>query len=317
LSGLAMHSTDIQIVFCGSAGDGTIAAGDILKRAMGRAGYKVISFDIYPAEIRGFGKCVARVRITTEQVYSMKPQCEILVSLDDSHAIGHVAEARDFGAVVYEGNPISRVPEGGHITAHIKPGQLPYALSQRQISEQATGSSRSRNIVSLGFIAGLWNLPAKHIHEIITAKFARKGAALAESNLRAFDAGFEVGANTFKLDEVALKPPTHAAEGADVQMMTGNGAVVRACLEAGLDAFFGYPITPATPIMERLFVEMPKVGAIALQTEDEISAIGATFGASYAGARSATATSGPGLALMTEMLGLGVMAEVPAVVFVC
>lgn len=312
-----MHSTDIQIVICGSAGDGTIAAGDILKRAMARAGYKVISFDIYPAEIRGFGKCVARVRITTEQVYSLKPQCEILVSLDDSHAIGHVAEVRDFGAVVYEENPISRVPEGGHISAHVKPGQLPYSLSQRHISEQATGSARSRNIVSLGFVAGLWNLPTDHFREIITAKFARKGNAVAESNMRAFEAGFEVGAATFKLDDVALKPPAHAAEGADAQMMTGNGAVVRGCLEAGLDSFFGYPITPATPIMERLFIEMPKVGAIALQTEDEISAIGATLGASYAGARAATATSGPGLALMTEMLGLGVMAEIPSVVFAC
>jgi 2-oxoglutarate ferredoxin oxidoreductase subunit alpha len=312
-----MHSTDLQIVICGSAGDGTIAAGDILKRAMARAGYKVISFDVYPAEIRGFGKCVARVRITTEQVYSLKPQCEILVSLDDSQAIGHAAEVRDFGAVVYEGSPISRVPEGGHISAHVKPGQLPYALSQRQTSEQATGSGRSRNIVSLGFVAGLWDLPAEHFREIVTAKFARKGTAVAESNMRAFDAGFELGAATFKLDDVVLKPPMHAAEGTDVQMMTGNGAVVRACLEAGLDAFFGYPITPATPIMERLFVEMPKVGAVALQTEDEISAIGATLGASYAGARSATATSGPGLALMTEMLGLGVMAEVPAVVFAC
>jgi len=312
-----MDTTDIQIVICGLAGDGTIAAGDILKRAMARAGYKIISFDIYPAEIRGFGKCVARVRITTEQVYSLKPQCEILVSLDDSQAIEHVGEVRDFGAVVYEGSPISRVPESGHITAHIKPGQLPYALSQRQISEQTTGVGRSRNIVSLGFVAGLWNLPAEHFHEIITAKFARKGTALAESNLLAFDAGFEVGAETFKLDDVALGPPMHAAEGADVKMMTGNGAVVRACLDVGIDTFFGYPITPATPIMERLFVEMPKVGAIALQTEDEISAIGAALGAGYAGARAATATSGPGLALMTEMLGLGMMAEVPAVVFVC
>jgi 2-oxoglutarate ferredoxin oxidoreductase subunit alpha len=312
-----MDTTDIQIVICGLAGDGTIAAGDILKRAMARAGYKIISFDIYPAEIRGFGKCVARVRITTEQVYSLKPQCEILVSLDDSQAIEHVGEVRDFGAVVYEGSPISRVPEGRHITAHIKPGQLPYALPQRQISEQTTGVGRSRNIVSLGFVAGLWNLPAEPFQEIITAKFARKGTALAESNLLAFDAGFEVGAGTFKLDDVARGPPTHAAEGTDVKMMTGNGAVVRACLDVGIDTFFGYPITPATPIMERLFVEMPKVGAIALQTEDEISAIGATLGAGYAGARAATATSGPGLALMTEMLGLGVMAEVPAVVFVC
>jgi 2-oxoglutarate ferredoxin oxidoreductase subunit alpha len=312
-----MHSTDLQIVFCGSAGDGTIAAGDILKRAMARAGYKIIAFDVYPAEIRGFGKCVSRVRITTEQVYSLKPQCEILVSLDDSQAIGHVGEVRDFGAVVYEGLPIARVPEGGHITAHVKPGQLPYALSLRQITEQATGSGRSRNIVSLGFVAGLWGLPAEVFREIITAKFKRKGKALAETNVLAFDAGFEFGAATFKLDDVALGPPTHAAEGAAATMMTGNGAVVRGCLDAGIDTFFGYPITPATPIMERLVAEMPKVGGRVLQTEDEISAIAATIGAGYTGARAATATSGPGLALMTEMLGLGAMAEVPAVIFVC
>ena len=67
-----MPDTDVQIAFCGSAGDGTIAVGDIFKRAMARAGYKVIAFDIYPPEIRGFGKCIARVRITTEQVYSLK-----------------------------------------------------------------------------------------------------------------------------------------------------------------------------------------------------------------------------------------------------
>ena len=60
-----MDSTDIQFAICGSAGDGTIAAGDILKRAMARLGYKVIAFDLYPAEIRGFGKCIARVRVTT------------------------------------------------------------------------------------------------------------------------------------------------------------------------------------------------------------------------------------------------------------
>jgi 2-oxoglutarate ferredoxin oxidoreductase subunit alpha len=98
-------------------------------------------------------------------------------------------------------------------------------------------------------------------------------------------------------------------------MMTGNAAVVRGCLDAGLDAFFGYPITPATSIMERLATELPLRGGRLLQTEDEISAISATIGAGYAGVRAATATSGPGLALMVEMLGLGVMAEVPTVIF--
>ncbi|HJN23189.1 MAG TPA: 2-oxoacid:acceptor oxidoreductase family protein, partial [Rhodospirillales bacterium] len=88
-------ATDIQIAICGAAGDGTIAAGDILKRAMAKAGYKVIAFDIYPPEIRGFGKCIARVRFTSEQVYSLKPQSDVLISLNDSHAISHVGEVGD------------------------------------------------------------------------------------------------------------------------------------------------------------------------------------------------------------------------------
>jgi 2-oxoglutarate ferredoxin oxidoreductase subunit alpha len=99
-------------------------------------------------------------------------------------------------------------------------------------------------------------------------------------------------------------------------MISGNAAVVRGALDAGIDTFFGYPITPATSIMERLASEMPKRGARLVQTEDEIAAIAAAIGAGYAGARSATATSGPGLSLMAEMLGMGVIAEIPSVVFV-
>ena len=311
-----MPGTDVQISICGSAGDGTIAAGDILKRTMAHAGYKVIAFDLYPAEIRGFGKCVSRVRITTEQTYSLKRHSDMLVSLDDSHAIEHVGEVRDFGAVVYEDFPMTRLPEGGHMSAHVKPGQVPYGLSQRQISERTTSASRSRNIVVLGFIAGLCRMPADAFRHVITAKFKRKGAAVVEPIIKAFDAGYEAGTDTFKLDNVFLGAPTHQGEGADTLMMTGNGAVVRGCLDAGIEAFFGYPITPATAIMERLAVEMPKVGGRMLQTEDEIAAIGATIGAGYAGVRAATATSGPGLALMTELMGLGAMAEVPAVAFV-
>ena len=309
-------STDIQFAICGSAGDGTIAAGDILKRAMARLGYKVIAFDLYPAEIRGFGKCISRVRVTTEQAYSLKRHSDVLVSLDDSYAIPHVGEVCDYGAVIYENSPIARVPEGGHITAHIRPMQLPYGLSQREISERVTGSARSRNIVVLGYLAGLYNIEPDAFRQVIAAKFQTKAEAVVKGNQAAFDAGYEAGRAAFKLDDPTLGPPKHGEAGENATMMTGNGAVVRGCLDAGLDAFFGYPITPATTIMERLARELPKNGGRLLQTEDEISAIGATIGAGYAGARAATATSGPGLALMTEMLGLGVMAEIPAVVFV-
>ena len=308
--------TDIQIAVCGSAGDGTIASGDILKRAAALMGYNVIAFDVYPPEIRGFGKCISRIRISSKQAYSLKHESDILISLNDTHSMPHVGEVRDFGAVIYDDNLVSIVPEGRHISGHIKPAQIPYGFSIRQISEQATNSARSRNIVVLGFLASLIDLPAEHFHETIKSKFATKAKIVTEDSIKAFDAGQLVGQAVFKLDDVVLDNSDTGANGADAVMMTGNGAIVRGFMEAGIQSYFGYPITPATSIMERLAVEMPPQGGKFLQTEDEISAIAAAIGAGYAGSRAATATSGPGLALMAEMLGLGVMSEVPVVVVV-
>ncbi len=309
-------TTDIQIAICGSAGDGTIAAGDILKRAMAKAGYKVIAFDIYPPEIRGFGKCIARARITSEQVYSLKPQSDVLISLSDSHAISHVGEVGDFGAIIYEDTPIVTVTEGAHISSHLSPSHLPYGVAFRNISERTTGSARSRNFAAVGYLAGLYSMPRPFFHQAITEKFKTKAAAVTTNNITAFDAGFEAGAATFKLDFNSITVPPKKGKGAALVMMSGNGAIANGCLQAGIDTFFGYPITPATSIMERLAVELPKRGARLLQTEDEISAIAATIGAGYAGSRAATATSGPGFALMTEMMGLATIAEVPVVIFV-
>lgn len=307
-------TTDIQIAICGSAGDGTIAAGGILNQAMARAGYKVIAFDVYPAEIRGFGECIARSRITSEQVYALKTRSDILVSLNDGHAIAHVPEVRDYGAVIYDDAPIAALKEGQHISGHIKAGQLPYGLPMREISERTTSAGKSRNMVALGFLAGLYGMPREAFHETIQAKFKGKAAAITEGNLKAFDAGYEEGQRTFKYDFIDLGVAGAPEPGA--VMMSGNQAIVRGCLDAGVEVFFGYPITPATTILEMLAAQMPKRGGRVLQTEDEISAISAAIGAGYAGARAATATSGPGLALMTEMIGLGVMAEVPVVIFV-
>jgi 2-oxoglutarate ferredoxin oxidoreductase subunit alpha len=309
-----MSDTDIQIAICGSAGDGTIAAGGILNQAMARAGYKVIAFDVYPAEIRGFGECIACSRITSGQVFSLKTRSDILVSLNDGHAIAHVPEVADYGAVIYDDAPISTLKEGQHISGHVKPSQLPYGLPMREISERATNAGKSRNMVALGFTAGLYGMPRQAFHETIAAKFKGKADAITEGNIKAFDAGYDEGARTFKLDFIGLGPTGRPEPGA--VMMSGNQAIVRGCLDAQVQTFFGYPITPATTILEMLAARLPKQGGRVLQTEDEISAISAAVGAGYAGVRAATATSGPGLALMVEMLGLGVMAEVPCVVFV-
>ena len=309
-------ATDLQIAICGSAGDGTIATGDILKRAMARLGFKVIAFDLYPPEIRGFGKCIARARITSEQVYALKHQSDVLISLNDHHAIPHVAEVREYGAVMYDDTPIASVDEGAHISAHLAPAHLPYGAAFREISERITSSARSRNMVAVGYLAGVYGMPREAFYDTIRAKFKTKPAAITQANITAFDAGFEAGAATFKLDFNFLGTPPKKDEAADLIMMSGNNAIVRGGLDANIETFFGYPITPATSIMEMLAREMPKRGGRMVQTEDEISAVAAAIGAGFAGVRSATATSGPGLALMTEMLGLAAIAEVPIVIFV-
>lgn len=308
--------TDIQIAICGSAGDGTIATGDILKRAAAAMGYNVIAFDLYPPEIRGFGKCISRIRISSVQTYSLKQESDALVSLNDQHAIAHVGEVRDFGAVIYEDSAVAHLPEGAHISGHIRAAQIPYGFNMRQISEQATNSARSRNIVALGYVAGLFGMPGEIFHKIIAGKFGKKAQSVTDDNLKAFDAGLRAGQATFKLDDVVVGTAAAGTSGADAVMMTGNGAVVRGLLEAGIQSYFGYPITPASSIMERLASDLPRHGGRFLQTEDEIAAAAATVGASYAGSRAATATSGPGLALMTEVIGLGVIAEVPMVIIV-
>jgi 2-oxoglutarate/2-oxoacid ferredoxin oxidoreductase subunit alpha len=310
-----MMRTDIQFAIVGSAGDGTIAAGDILRRAMAGMGYRVISFDVYPAEIRGFGKCIARLRVTDTQAYSLKPQSDVLVSLDDSHAIPHVGEARESGAVVYESDSVIPLAEGAHISGHIDPGQIPYHVPIRELAEKSTGSARSRNIVVVGYLAGLFRLPIEPVLNAVNRKFRNK-AELAVKNEAALRAGYEEGSRWFRLDDIVFGPPPAKADDGHLEMISGNAAVVRGALDAGIDNFFGYPITPATSIMERLAVEMPRHGARLLQTEDEIAAISATLGAGFTGARAATATSGPGLSLMAEMLGMGVIAEIPSVVFV-
>jgi len=175
-------------------------------------------------------------------------------------------------------------------------------------------------MVAVGHLAGLYGLPTEIFHRLIADKFKTKDPSVTKMNIAAFDAGRDAGAEVLQLDLNVLGPPPAKKKTGnssnDLVMMSGNEAIVRGCIEAGIENFFGYPITPATTIMERLATEMPKHGGRLLQTEDEISAIAATMGAGYAGTRAATATSGPGFALMTEMMGLGAIAEVPSVIFV-
>jgi 2-oxoglutarate ferredoxin oxidoreductase subunit alpha len=178
------------------------------------------------------------------------------------------------------------------------------------MAEQTAGTEKAKNIVVAGLLAGWFGIGQASMLAGIRKKFARKGEAVAAGNERAFQSGLAFASahpltEHRKLDQPANHSPKLLADGND---MCAAGAVF-----AGCTFFGGYPITPSTEIMQFFDREIWKYGGSVLQAEDEIAGIGAVVGASFAGHKAMTATSGPGMSLKTEMLGLATIAELPLV----
>jgi 2-oxoglutarate ferredoxin oxidoreductase subunit alpha len=178
------------------------------------------------------------------------------------------------------------------------------------MAEQTAGTEKAKNIVVTGLLAGWFGIGQASMLAGIRKKFARKGEAVAAGNERAFQSGLEFASSHplsehRKLDHPACISTKLLADGND---MCAAGAVF-----AGCTFFGGYPITPSTEIMQFFDREIWKYGGSVLQAEDEIAGIGAVVGASFAGHKAMTATSGPGMSLKTEVLGLASIAELPLV----
>ncbi|MDB4444581.1 2-oxoacid:acceptor oxidoreductase subunit alpha, partial [bacterium] len=304
----------MTIEVCGMSGDGTIAAGGMLNSAMSKAGFSVLAFDSYPAEIRGFGRCVTHSRIGDEEMLALTDETHVLISLDDEQSRSRIPFLAKNAVVLFDNKPPSYVDEGHAIPAHVEPDVNLFGLPFGDLAAGASGSTRGRNLAALGGLAAIFGVPPEIFHDVIKEKFAPKGEKVLDANLKSFDAGVHAARETFEgrlMD--TLKAPTKKDDSEKV-LLSGNVAIAEAALDAGLKLYFGYPITPATPIMEYLAKALPKKGGRVMQMEDEISSIGAVLGSFYAGQRAMTATSGPGFALMTELITHGIMAEIPAVI---
>ncbi|MCG8635002.1 MAG: 2-oxoacid:acceptor oxidoreductase subunit alpha [Desulfobacterales bacterium] len=309
-----MKDINIVIEICGSAGEGTISAGEILSRFMSGQGFEIMSFDAYPAEIRGFGKCVAHTRISSAVINSPGKLADVLIALNDGHAISQLSALKKGGILIYDSQPAKAHEEDKSVLGWADPSVVPYGIPLAMLAQRAAGNLRGRNMVALGAIAALFHLDKKGFTESIKARYGKKKQIVIDSNVNSFIEGFEWTCNHIeKADDFSFKGVQMKPEG-DKLIINGNQLVAKAALDADLKFYAGYPITPATKIMEILSKELPAYGGTLLQTEDEISAIGAVIGAGYGGVRAMTATSGPGFALMTEFTGLSVMAEVPAVI---
>lgn len=309
-----MARVDVTVEICGMSGDGTIAAGGLLNVAISSAGFSILGFDSYPAEIRGFGRCVTRSRIGDDEIIALEDRVDVLISLDDIQSQSRIPFLAEDAAVFFENNPPAYVKEEDSLAARLEPGIQLYGMPLADLSSAAAGSSRGRNLTALGGFAAVYGVSPEAFRSVIRKKFESKGGAVVEGNLKSFDAGYDYARQTFADRMREALSGTKTDEGLEKVMLSGNVAVGKAAMDAGLKLYFGYPITPATPIMEYLATELPRAGGSVVQMEDEIASIAAVLGGFFSGARSMTATSGPGFALMTELITHGVMTETPAVI---
>src|ERR1051325_1960920 len=290
-------SNQIALSIVGSGGDGAVAAGDIAAMACAREGLHVIKTEAYGPQIRG-GESSCTVRISATPIHAQADAIDAVVIFswsDFARFASEIVLAPD-ALVLYE--EADAPPDGFAQT--VVP--LPFAKLARE-----AGAPSGKNIVALGVLSALLGLPANAIRAAVKKRFAKKGEKVVDANLKAFDAGYG-------LRPAPQRPLQYVASNPRL-LMSGNEACAVAAVDAGCRFFAGYPITPSSEVLHFLSEWLPRVGGSCLQTEDELAAIGAVVGGSFAGVKSMTATSGPGLSLMTEMIGLASIAEIPSVVY--
>ena len=309
-----MPTVDLTIEICGMSGDGTIAAGLLLNEALSAAGFSLMALDSYPAEIRGFGRCVTRTRIGNREMMALSHKTNVLISLDDEQSQSRVPFLTDDAVILFDNRPVTYVSEEKSLLPLLEPEMNIFGIPFGDLASQASGSRRGRNLAALGGFAALFGIPAEPFYEAIKKKFKAKGEKVLESNLNCFNAGMEYCSKSKELNRKKIIQIGTNGASSERELLSGNTAISMGALDAGLSLYFGYPITPATPVMEYLAKYLPERGGRLMQMEDEISSIGAVLGSFFAGKRAMTATSGPGFALMTELIAHATVAEIPAVI---
>lgn len=298
---------NIRINISGTSGQGVISSGDIFSYASARKGYYVTTYRAFPSEIRGDGKCTYSLRISEEKVHTVSSETDIKVALDADTVFKSINSIVNNGVIIFDSDIVNEVP------SDIREDIILYPVPLSEIAKKSA-LERSKNMVALGIICVLINRLNLHdqIIKDIQNRYKSKPQKVIEENINAFNAGCEYAKNELKrkdnFSNVEMK-----TSGSKL-IMSGNEAIGLAALTAGCRFFSGYPITPATEIMEWLAKELPKFGGKMLQCEDEIAAIQYAIGASYGGVKAMTATSGPGFSLMQEAIGLASMAEIPLVI---
>jgi 2-oxoglutarate ferredoxin oxidoreductase subunit alpha len=297
-----MGRHDLVVRIAGESGEGVVSTGDLVTQAAARAGFHVLTFKTFPAEIKG-GHVLFQLRLSDEHLSSHGDTVDILLAFNQEAYDTSYSELRDGGLLIYDSATFTP-PDDGRCRHS--------AVPLTQIAKAQLRFELGKNVVAVGVVAAIFGLDTAVIQRLLTERFGRKGQDILNKNLQALQAGIDyVEAHIPDRREFLLEPGRMAA---NTIVVSGNQALAMGAIAGGLECFFGYPITPASEIMEFLAAELPAIGGVVLQAEDEMASIGMVLGASYAGKKAMTASAGPGISLMVEMLGLASMAELPCVV---
>jgi 2-oxoglutarate ferredoxin oxidoreductase subunit alpha len=295
---------DITIRIAGEGGEGVISTAEILTRAAVDSGLDVFTFRSYPAEIKG-GLAMMQVRMSTDPLASIGAGADVLMAFNQ--------EAIDvWGGRMNSGGILLYDPKHGAV-----PADYPYAYLAVPLHETAmkeTGARIAKNIVALASMVNVLGIPPQFARELIVKQFKRKGEEVIATNLKAFDAGLAALNGDPRLQAMKLARPATATKQEGRIIISGNQSLSMGAVAGGCRFVAGYPITPATQVLEFMMKHLPAFGGNVIQCEDEIAAISACLGASWAGTKAMTASSGPGLCLMSEMIGMASMCEIPVVI---
>ena len=301
-----MARSSLAVVFSGSGGAGAMSAGELLLRAAADVGYYGLMSRLIGAQVRG-GEAAAMVQISTEPVSCQPDRFDLFVALDWEKVDQFAPEIPlDEKTIVIADPQSGPTPQS---IAKSKAKTIPFSMSNANATplERAL-QGKHTNVFAAGAVAALAGLPVSGLQAALAAVLGGKSAEVTRTNAAALDAGILASA-ALDLD-LRLSPSRAAAR----WLLTGNQAMAVGALRGGVRFVGCYPITPATDLVEWLAPQLQKLGGRLVLAEDELASINMVLGASYGGVPAMTVTSGPGLSLMVETIGLGIAAEVPAVI---
>ena len=297
-----MDQLDLTIRIAGENGEGVLTVGDVLAEALARSGLHIYTFKNLPAEIKG-GASMTQVRVQDTPVRSPGDALDILMVWNQENYDIHVGEVKPTGVVIYD-------PDECDADESLALTQIGVPL--QTITKTVIKTMKSKNVLAFGILTACLGIPFDSAKQMVAESRWGRRKEFLESNINALKQAYVyVDENGIDL---GLRVAVERKNGHAQLIMTGNDALCMGALAAGCRYYAGYPITPASDVMETLAKAMPRVGGVLMQTEDEIAAITASIGASFTGAKVMTATAGPGLSLMVEALGLATMEEIPLVV---